>query len=1191
MYLKRMEIVGFKSFADRTELEFVPGVTAVVGPNGSGKSNISDSIRWVLGEQSAKSLRGSKMEDVIFAGSDTRKAVNYCEVSLTLDNSDHTLPLEFNEVTITRRVYRSGEGEYFINKQPCRLKDIIELFMDTGLGKEAYSIIGQGRIDEILSNKAEDRRGIFEEAAGIVKYKARKREAEKKLDETAANLVRIGDIIGELENQIGPMFEQAEIARKYNHLREELQKLDIALYVHDIEDLNQRWQQEKEHGAKLQDEHSAQAATVSGMESQYQQFRWQAEQLDKMMETSNKKHVEVVAEYEKAEGRREVLQERHKNLLAGRDDLQTDIDKLLEERQDKEQQLTEEKEKFGRLTADREEIKRQLEEKMSSASGFLDRSQLEAEVERLKGDLIEKLNETAGKRNEQKNIETNKRGLARRIEKMREDETDLNGRVHSLDESVASGQSTLNGLRKQEQTMQRRLDELRQSASGRQQEKERLAATLRQLQTEKASFQSRYELLRDMQQEYGGFSQGVRSILQAGGKGRVHGICGAVAELIHVPAQYEVAVETALGGALQNVIVETEKAGRDAILFLKSTGGGRATFMPLDVIRGRMLGKSEKSAVEGHAGYVGIGAEVVRFEEKYRPIAEYLLGNVIIAKTIADANALARLLQYRVRIVTLDGDIVNPGGTMAGGSQQKKGTSLLGRQREVEELEKKIQALVTNLTDIQHQLDTFESTARQADQEQIEVANRLEEQRSRIHSVESQIRELGVQRQAVQERLQLVTLEKEQYEKELSEWNRKDEIIQAELAELDVQVKEMSAAVEGMQTKLKEQQSVQEDISEEVTDFKVRLAAIDQEIASTKSNVTRLEKEQAVIITELEAKQNELETADERIEQTQKELEEAVSKQALLEQRRSEAQTALDEELARKQELQKKIADEEHKVREARLVLKNLETQLHQIEVKVNRLDVELNNSLMKLAEDYYISFELAKERYPVPEDVPGAKKLVADLRKQIDALGNVNLGAIDEYTRMQERLGFLTEQRNDLTEARDKLNEVIAEIDQEMTKRFLETFEAIRGQFHLVFSRLFGGGRADLILVDPENALTTGIDIMAQPPGKKLQNLGLLSGGERALTAMALLFSILHVKPVPFCVLDEVEAALDEANVSRFAEYMREFSSQTQFICITHRKGTMENADVLYGVTMQESGISKLVSVKLVEQEEVQTA
>ncbi|WP_200759317.1 chromosome segregation protein SMC [Effusibacillus dendaii] len=1191
MFLKRMELIGFKSFADRTELEFVPGVTAVVGPNGSGKSNISDAIRWVLGEQSAKSLRGGKMEDVIFAGSDSRKAVNYCEVSLTLDNQDQALPLEFSEVTVARRVYRSGEGEYFINKQACRLKDIVELFMDTGLGKEAYSIIGQGRIDEILSNKAEDRRGIFEEAAGIVKYKARKREAEKKLDETSNNLLRISDIISELENQIGPMFEQSEKAKLYKQHKADLEKKEIALYVYDIEQLNDRWNQQKQQADKLQDEQTKQSAHVSTVESQYEQFRWQAEQLDKMMEESNKKHVEVVAEYEKAEGRREVLQERLRNLTAAHQDLQAERTKLVNEQAEKEGLLAAERDKLTSIGEKRDASKCLLDEKLASAEGFADRTELEAEIERIKGDLIEKLNETAGKRNEQKNIDTSLSNLQRRMEKLQADETELRQRLESLQQSIESGRSTLGDQRNQEQQLVQRAEEIRLSSNRQTEQKERLMNELRQLQTEHAASRSRHDLLNDMRQEYDGFSHGVRTVLQAAGKGRLQGVHGAVAELLKVPTEYETAIETALGGALQNIVVETEKAGRDAILFLKSSGGGRATFMPLDVMKSRILPRGERNAIENHPGYVGIAAEMIRFDDRFRSIAEYLLGQVVIAKTIQDANQLARILQYRTRIVTLDGDVVNPGGSMTGGSQQKKGTSLLGRQREIEEMAGKIKRLSDRIAVLQNKLAEFADRERQALQEQESVAEQLQAQREQLQSTEAQVRELDVQIQSVNERLQLVLLEMEQYQKEASDLERKQEMIQAELETLAVEVEQMSGRVDELQQVLKQQQTAREDVSEEVTELKVQLAGLEQEFTAVRANVSRLEKELALTVQEMSDKEQEAASLTERIEQTESEWNAACQQLSLLEQRKEAAQKALDEELVRKQDLQKRMADEEHKVREARLTQKNLENQLHEVEVKLNRLDVELNNALSKLAEEYRISFELAKERYPVPEDPSLAKREAAELRRKIESLGTVNLGAIEEYARMQERLGFLSEQRDDLLTSKEKLQQVIAEIDEEMGRRFQETFTAIREQFQTVFSRLFGGGRADLVLVDPQSPLTTGIDIMAQPPGKKLQNLGLLSGGERALTAMALLFAILHVKPVPFCVLDEVEAALDEANVFRFAEYLREFAAQTQFICITHRKGTMENADVLYGVTMEESGVSKLMSVKLLEQDEVPSA
>jgi chromosome segregation protein len=1190
VYLKRIEIVGFKSFADRTELEFFPGVTAIVGPNGSGKSNISDCIRWVLGEQSAKSLRGNKMEDVIFAGSETRKPVNYCEVTLTLDNTDQELPLDYNEVTVTRRVYRSGEGEYFINKQACRLKDITELFMDTGLGKEAYSIIGQGRIEEILSTKAEDRRGIFEEAAGIVKYKARKREAEKKLEETEANLVRIGDVISELETQIGPLAEQAATAESYRHLKEELDTIEISLHVHQIEDLHKRWSEGNDEGKRLREQHMDQATVVSQEEANFAEMKWMADQLEEEWEAKNSKLVHAIQECEKAEGRYEVLRERTRNLLQGREDISGTRGKLAKELGIIEAELKQLQERVEDLRKKRSDFLRELEEKQGLVKEFLDRSERENELERLKADLIEKLNEAAGKRNEIKNIHGQREMLARREERLSEDEEELIARIQTVEQALEEARKQVLTHQKEAEGLLKRLHEQQEWLHRHAEQKKQLETKLREKQNEWLSSSSRYELLRDMQEEYGGYNIGVRNILQAAKAGKVSGVCGAVAERIQVPAPYETALETALGAALQHVIVESEKAGREAIQFLKRNNGGRATFLPLDVMKGRSLGRSERLAIEDHPGFVGIAAEMVGCEEKYREVINYLLGAVVVAKTIADANVLARLLQYRVRVVTLDGDIVNPGGSMTGGSVQKKGTSLLGRQREIEELEKKLADLQQSVRDVEKRIGEIETQSARIQKEQLQLQEQLALMNEASRQAEALIRENTAEKRGLEERLQVVRAEIDQCRKEMYEWTERQEQVTRELDALELQTSEITRRVDELQTTLREQMSVQEDLSEEVTEVKVKLAGIDQEITSTEENILRLKKRFEEISEEMETKVREQTLIEERLQQTKREMAECESQMVSTAALRASAQAELDDVKGRKAELNKAIADAEHRVRESRLVLRNLENQVHQNEVKVNRLDVELANALGKLADEYQISFELAKERYPIPEDLNAAKNRASALREEIEALGDVNLGAVDEYNRISERYTFLSEQRDDLIEAKAKLYEVIRDIEEEMSKRFLETFTAIRAQFTDVFAQLFGGGRADLLLVDPENLLTTGIEIVAQPPGKKLQNLSLLSGGERALTAISLLFAILRVKPVPFCVLDEVEAALDEANVSRFAEYLREFSAQTQFIVITHRKGTMEGADVLYGVTMEESGVSKLVSVKLIEND-VQSA
>ncbi|MCX7568461.1 chromosome segregation protein SMC [Tumebacillus sp. DT12] len=1185
MYLKRIEAVGFKSFADRTELEFVPGVTAVVGPNGSGKSNISDAIRWVLGEQSAKSLRGAKMEDVIFAGTDKRKPVNYCEVSLTLDNSQRELDLDYNEVTVTRRVYRSGDSEYMINKQSCRLKDITEMFMDTGLGKEAYSIIGQGRIEEILSTKSEDRRGIFEEAAGIVKYKARKKEAEKKLDETTANLIRIGDLVGELEVQIGPMQEQAEVAKAYKELKSELERYEVALYVHDIEDLHGRWTAGTKEGQTLQSEQVGQSAFVSTLEADYEKWRLELAQVEQAIEGAQTALVEVVQEFEKAEGRREVLRERRRNLTAGRDDLAAVLAKLEKEIALTQEQRTVEQEKAEALYTEIHRWRRELEEKMNVARGFLDRAEREAEVERLKSDLIEKLNDSASKRNELKNIEATLEMLARRVGRQTDDERDLLERAKAIRQALDESEQSRQEEAARESEVGERLTALRaqlQAGSG---EQEKRSQVLRSWQTEQASHRSRLELLRDMEAQYGGYQVGVRNVLQASGKGHLDGVCGAVAELVQVPREYELAMETALGGAMQNVVVLSEKAGRDAIHYLKQSGGGRATFMPLDVMRGRSLSKPERMAVEGHKGYVGLASELVGCEAQYRPIVDNLLGSVVVAKTIADANALARLLQYRVRIVTLEGDVVNPGGSMSGGSVQKKGTSLLGRTREIEEMEEKLKAMNQKIADAQRVYEqTGQMLSRAADEIE-HLAREQEQRRAALYQHESSVRELQVQLKGVEERLELVTLELAQYRSEEKDHTQKGERVAAALTHLDAEVTTMQTNVDELQATLREQQTVAADVNEEVTAFKVKLATMESEHAGLKENVQRLDARLSELTAELSARQGENGTIEERLRETESELTVAESLLQNFEEHRQAAEQKLESHREKKWDVSRQMGDLEQKLREGRILLKAIEDKVRTNEVKTGRLDVELNNALNKLSEEYHISFEYAKERYPLPEELAVTKQRVGEFRRKIASLGDVNLGAIEEHARMGERLEYLTTQRDDLSKAIEQLYEVIGDIDEEMSKRFNETFYQIREQFTDVFVALFGGGRADLILAEPDRPLTTGIDVVAQPPGKKLQNLQLLSGGERALTALALLFAILRIKPVPFCVLDEVEAALDEANVARYAKYLREFSSMTQFIVVTHRKGTMEGADVLYGVTMQESGVSKIVSVRLVDE------
>lgn len=1187
MYLKRIELSGFKSFADKTELEFVRGITAVVGPNGSGKSNISDGIRWVLGEQSARSLRGGKMEDIIFAGSDARKAVNYGEVSLTLDNSDQSLPLEYNEVTVTRRVHRSGESEYFINKQACRLKDITELFMDTGIGKEAYSIIGQGRIEEILSTKSEDRRGIFEEASGIVKYKSRKKETEKKLHDTEQNLLRIHDLVSELEDQLEPLRAQSEKAVRYKELKEQLKKNEISMYVHQIEQIYAQW---TEMNAKLEELRGLQeelAGFVSVHDAQLETHRWETRRLEEEIEKLQALLLQISEEFEKCEGHGEVLRERKKNYEANQAQLEQTIRQQEERRAEKESDLEAIRLKLDSLGEELGRVQLMLKDEESRLVGVAGGIN-SAEEDRLKSELLETLNQMAGARNDIRYAEQQAEALARRMERVGDERRKWQEQQEQIKERQAKLEQRLAKTVEELADVRRRYMESAQSLKEKTSLSEEAQSVVRKLEQKLDALVSRRDTMREMANDYDGFMHGVKEVLKAKDRGDLHGIQGAVAELVKVPAHVEIAVETALGGALQHIVVDSEKAGREAIAFLKRRQSGRATFLPLDVIRGRSIPEAEQRHVRELPGFVGIAVELVTFDEKYRQIVGSLLGNVIIAETLEQANRIAARVQYRYRVVTLEGDVVNPGGSMTGGSQQKKTTSLLGRQRQIEEMDKEIAASEAQLGTLRGKSDSLrkEIAALNKSIDELRQAGetlRIEEQqiRASLEPLEHEAKQVG-------EQLALYGSDGESLEQELRELERRREAGLVELDKLQREEARLQDAIREAELQRKASESAKEELQSQLTDLKIKVASLSQEKQSEQDRERRTRQELAQLASELEASRGMLA----RLESDQAAHEqESVRQIQLLNElklRKQACAEELDLKRAERAEWLAKLEQEENKTREERNRLKSVEEQLHQTEVRVNRLDVELDNLLKKLAEEYELSFELAKERYPVPEDVPGTQAKVRELKRDISLLGDVNLGAIEEYQRVNERYQFLSAQKQDLIDAKTALYEVIREMDEEMAKRFKATFDAIRSHFVVVFSKLFGGGRADLILSDPSDLLGTGIEVVAQPPGKKLQNLQLLSGGERALTAMALLFSILHVKPVPFCVLDEVEAALDEANVARFAQYLREFSEVTQFIVVTHRKGTMEEADVLYGVTMQEGGVSKLVSVRLEDDEAI---
>jgi chromosome segregation protein len=1185
MYLKRLDIIGFKSFAERIGVDFVPGVTAVVGPNGSGKSNITDAIRWVLGEQSAKSLRGSKMEDIIFAGSDSRKPLNYAEVTLTLDNHDQKLSIDYNEVSVTRRVSRSGESEFLINKQPCRLKDIIDLFMDSGLGREAFSIISQGKVEEILNSKAEERRTIFEEAAGVLKYKNRKKKAEVKLTETQENLNRVQDILHELESQVEPLKIQASMARDFLEKKEELEQIEVALTVYDIEDLHKKWEDLSGQLEEHKREEIKLLAQLQGKEAKIEEARDQISALDESIADLQNVLLFASEELEKLEGRKEVLKERKKNASQNKDQLERNIAEFTEKISHLKKSKDIQAELVESLTKQVNLLQSMLKDKQEKLSMFTEN--IEEKIDSLKSEYIDLLNDQAGAKNELKYIEQQLEQQERKRTRLdAENEKYLHERQTAQNKKT-SIQTALTELHQNIETQvssfrekQRQLEAVRNNYQ--KQEK-----TLYQAYQIVQQARSRKDMLEEMEEDYSGFFQGVKEVLKARGK-KLNGIEGAVAELVTVPKEYETALETAFGGALQHIVVDNEQNARSAIQFLKQNSFGRATFLPLSVIKGRPLTSVQLASIQAHPSLVGTAVSLVSFDPKYDAVMNNLLGNVVITKDLKGANELAKTLQYRSRLVTLEGDVVNPGGSMSGGALKQKSTSLLTRKGELEDLKEKLTVMDQKAAELEQQVKGLKIDIQKTEQQLEEMRKKGESLRAEEQSLKADLRQAEYEEKNIDERLALYDLEQGQFTDEKQSLTKR----KFELHEAVTFFKDKIASLESQIDKLTKQKtqdtSSKETLSKEMNELKVDFAAKNEQYLHAKERFALMEQD-------LKESERKLSLFSEDLQLLSSEMTNSSSGEEQLEHAAKMKQKDKEETVrlisSRRHErlsLQTALEDLEIEAKELKRLHRGMTEVLKDEEVKINRLDVDLENRLAQLREEYLLTFDGAKEQYPLTIPVDDARKRLKLIKLAIDELGNVNIGAIEEYERVSERYEFLNEQKTDLQEAKNTLFQVIEEMDSEMKKRFEHTFYGIREHFEPVFQVLFGGGRADLRLTQPEDLLNTGVEIVAQPPGKKLQNLGLLSGGERALTAIALLFSILKVRPVPFCILDEVEAALDEANVFRFSQYLKRFSAETQFIVITHRKGTMEEADVLYGVTMQESGVSKLVSVRLEETKEL---
>ncbi|WP_026689931.1 chromosome segregation protein SMC [Alteribacter aurantiacus] len=1183
MFLKRLDLIGFKSFADRLSIDFVSGVTAVVGPNGSGKSNISDGIRWVLGEQSAKNLRGGKMEDIIFSGTDLRKPLNMAEITLTLNNEKQQLAIDYSEVSVTRRVYRSGESEYLINKQPCRLRDIVDLFMDSGLGRESFSIIGQGKIEEILSSKPEERRKIFEEAAGVLKYKTRKLKSEKKLAETQDNLNRVEDILHELHGQVEPLREQASVAKEYLEKKAELKSFEIGLYVKEIEVLHEKWTDEKGKLVTFIKKEEQLTESVKEKERMIDRLRSDIHALDESIQQLQELLLNTSEELEKQEGQKQVWHERKKNFAKNREQFMEELDKLKDQKETLSKEVEDQTQKVDRAKSDLEKTaaKRKQQEALYKELS----EDTKERIDSLKSEYIEFLNEAASLKNEKRYLIEQLDRQRFKEDRLEKENIDLLEKRRVLSEQKAEQDRVYDELKEKIDHSLTSFRELQQAFTKSEQEYQKKETLLYEAYRHAEQLRSKKEFMEDMQNDYSGFFQGVKEILKERDR-TFQGIEGAVAELVDVKKEHETALDIALGAAQQHVVVKDEATGRKAIAYLKQRNLGRATFLPMDVMKPRRLPATDMSVLEQMEGYVGTAAELVTYDDRYENVIGQLLGNVVVATDLKVANGIARQVRYRFRIVTLDGDVINPGGGMTGGSMNKKKNHLLGRQQELERMTEKLERLDSEVRKVEQDVKERKAHLSSLKSQMEEARSQGESTREKEQVEKTKVKELELSISSLNDRLRLYDQEKDEFERERKEKEARLNELGAKIEDAEKKTESLNEEIKKASEKEAKQAVSKESLSKEMTESRIQetkereqlnyleqtLNALTDSFYQVKKDLAYREQEFDQLRREIDSQADDGETLEEIIAKRKLEKEQTIR---LIAKRRSD-----------RTGLQQEHDDTEVDLRERKRQLKQMSNAVHETEVLVNRTDVELDNKLAKLEGDYELTFEAAKQKEHPSLTIEQARTKVKLIKMAIEELGTVNVGAIEEYDRVKERYDFLKEQKEDLEMGKATLVQVIEEMDIEMVRRFKETFDHIQGHFKNVFAQLFGGGRADLVLTDPSDLLETGVDIVAQPPGKKLQNLGLLSGGERALTAIALLFGILKTRPVPFCVLDEVEAALDDANVARFAQYLKEFSKDTQFIVVTHRKGTMEEADVLYGVTMQESGVSNLVSVRMEETE-----
>lgn len=1187
MKLKKLELYGFKSFAQRTEIVFDEGITGIVGPNGSGKSNIGDAVRWVLGEQSAKTLRGASMSDVIFNGTQKRKPLSYCEVSLVFDNDDHALAMEAAEVMVTRRVYRNGESEYYLNRTACRLKDVVDLFRDTGIGKEGYSIIGQGRIDEILSRKSEDRRQVFEEAAGIVKFKARKEEADKKLQRTLENLERVDDILDELTKRLKPLEEQSRNARVYLELSTELKDLDLNLFLIRSDRARARLSELESELLTVQTILADTESNLTDKTTRRDETQNRIDQLEEAITKARTELMECAEHVHESQKKLSALQSRRETRSENRQRIvreQEEAQERLAEIEKDHARIQADVEKQHSLIADAEQILRATQEAAEKAQAK--EKEADAALEAQKAAVIDQMNRLSDVRNDKTRLNTMQAQMETRLTEIEESSGALQEQEAALREALIAVEKQLKTENQHQQQCQEKLAQARQASDEADAAYANLRADVEKQSADMQAAASRHNVLTEMTRDMEGYNMAVRRAMTYAKQRGLTGVKGVLAQLMTVPQAYETAIDMALGAAQQNIVTDTEETAKELINYLRQNRLGRATFLPMSAIRGKTLYGNERNALK-LPGCLGVASELVQCAPEYRGIVENLLGRTVIADNLDHGIPIMRAGNHAFRLVTLEGDVMHSGGSMTGGSAQSKVSNLLSRERELKELTAKLQTGRAELDKCRQELTQRQQTAQEKRQKVSDAVNALHQQEIAVAREQARRESVSADLNTHLQRMQETEQARVQLHQSLEDIRQQLETIEHQRTGAQGDQSAMEQKTIEMQNALVKARAEASAENDRLMVRTLQLSDLRHGLSDLERDEAHAQQDQAQILREQERREQLLHEMDEldAIDENDMKREEAESARRQKEQLRQEsAAQAIEQRRSQAQSDLRDILSDMENLHEA---YNRDSEKLHKTELAKARIEGDQKNLQNRIWDTYKLTYAGAEEFRRTPFDEKESDCRAAELQGQIRALGKVNVGAVEEYAETKARVDDLTTQQQDLKRAEMDLRELIERLLIQMRSTFVENFSKMQGYFAETFTRLFGGGHAELKLMDPDEPLNCGIEVNAQPPGKKLQLLSLLSGGERALTAIAILFAMLKLKPTPFCILDEIEAALDDANIGYYADYLKEYSKGTQFIVVTHRKGTMERCNSLFGVAMEEQGVSRMVSVSLQDYQE----